>query len=279
VWFIAEKELLMQRIQCNQPNVTPWSGQTSKSASQAAKTTDTRLKSVSTSQNMVLNLTTDEGDKLSISLAASAQSDYLQYRETGQNADGRYARTVQMYSMQAERSYSITVDGNLSDEELSDIGQVLTSIDSMMSDFVQGRLEPILAEADKLSGLDTVSDFSIDMTYARNVTSAHQTQVQTADSLGTIYDSNGQIAESPSATALPQVAQLRNQAASEADDVTSAMAEQLAKVQDSVQKLLDALQQIFDKHRENVENSNPNDGFGPALIDRMHSDLLAKAFA
>lgn len=271
----------MQRIQCNQPNVTPWSGQTSKSASQATKTTDTRLKSVSTSQSMVLNLTTEEGDKLSISLAASAQSDYLRYRETGQNADGRYARTVQMYSMQSERSYSITVDGNLSDQELSDIGQVLTSIDSMMSDFVQGRLEPILAEADKLSGLDTVSDFSIDMTYARNVTSAHQTQVQTADSLGTIYDSNGQIAETPSATAtaLPQVAQLRNQAASEADDVTSAMAEQLATVQDSVQKLLGALQQIFDNHRANVENSNPNDGFGPALIDRMHSNLLAKASA
>jgi hypothetical protein len=272
----VKKELAMQGIQGNCQNAAaPWTGQTSKSASQSTKNTSTQLTSVSTSQGVELDLTTKEGDKVSISLAASAQADYLHYLETGQDANGAYAQQLQMYSARSEQGFTISVDGNLSDQERSDLRKVLSTIDSIMADFVQGNLDPIAAKADKLSQLDTVSGFSLDMSYSRYV---QQTNIQTTSDPLATYNSQGQLAGTQAAAASEPSgsAQILNQVAANADDATTAMAKQLAQVQDSVKHLLGALRRIFDKHRQQVEKSNPNDASAPALIDRMHDDLLAK---
>jgi hypothetical protein len=270
----------MHQIHSNfQSIVPPWKNQIAKPATQPVQTTNTQVMQVFTSQNVVLNLTTKEGDNVSISLAASTQSDFLKYQETRQDNEGGYVRQSQMYSSDSEKNFKMTVDGDLSEQERKDIGKVLKTIDNMMADFVQGHLEPAIEKAGKLSQLDTISGLSLDMSYTRNVLVAQQTEVQVgSDPLGTTYDSQGQLTETRPAIASqqPESTQPQSQVSAEADDVSTIVAKQLAQVQKFADSLLGAVKQIFDKYRQRVEKLNPDDGFGPSLIDRMHNDVLAK---
>jgi hypothetical protein len=270
----------MQQIQCNSQSMTsPWNGQTSKPASQTTKVADTQLAQVSASQNVVLNLTTNEGDTVSLSLAARTQSDYLNYLETGQNEQGAYAHQLQMFSTASQQDFTLTVQGDLNQQERQDIGKALRTIDQMMSDFVQGHLEPMIAKAQNLTQLDTISGLSLQMSFTQGVLLAHQTEVQGgSDPLGAIYDSQGQLTRTRPAIASqpPESAQLRSRAAAQADDLSSAMAQQLAPVRDFAERLQGALKRIFDKYRQRADKLNPNDAFGPSLIDRIHKNLLAK---
>jgi hypothetical protein len=270
----------MQSIQGNYLGMaSPWNANVSKQPSQSVQIAKTQLASVSTSQDVALNLTTDEGDKISISLAASTQSDYLNYQVAGQDQDGNYAGQLQMFSTNSEQDFTMTVEGNLNDQERKDIGQVLKTIDKMMTNFVQGRLEPMIAKAGKLTQLDTISGLYLKMSYTRDVLVAQRTETQTvSDPLGATYDSQGKLTETPPALAPQQSesTQPQSQVTAEADDLSTAMAKKLAQVREYADRLSDAVKQMFDKHRHHVEKLNPHDAFGPALIGRMHKDLLAK---
>jgi DnaJ-domain-containing protein 1 len=269
----------MHQIQCNyQSMVSPWKGQISKPTSQAVQVANAQVTLASTSQNMVLSLTTNEGDKISLSLAARTQSDYLNYLETGQEKQGDYAHQLQMFSTASEQDFTMTVEGDLNEQERKDIGAVLKTIDKMMANFVQGRLEPMVAKANKLSQLDTISSLSLEMSYTREVMVAQQIEVQRVpDPLGT-YDSQGQLTDTPPAIArpLPESTQLRSQVTAEANDLSTVMAKQLAQVREFSDRLHGAVKQIFDKYRQRIEKLNPDNVSGTALIDRMHKDLLSK---
>jgi len=270
----------MYQIQCNYPSmVPPWNGQISKPTSQAVQVANTQVTLVSTNQEVVLNLTTNEGDKISISLAARTQSDYLKYLETGQDKEGSYARQLQMFSTNSEQNFTMTVEGNLNEQERKDIDKVLKTIDKMMTNFVQGHLEPMMTKANGLPQLDNISGLSLKMSYTRDVLVAQQTEIQrVSDPLGTTYDSRGQLTgmRPVLATEQPKFTQPQSQITAEADDLSTAMAKQLTQVREFSTRLSSAIKQIFDKYRQYVEKLNPDDAFGPALIDHMHKDLLAK---
>jgi hypothetical protein len=270
----------MPQIQSNYQSMVPsCKSQITQSNSQAVQVAKTQVARLSTSQNVELNLTTDEGDTVSISLAASTQADYLKYLETGQDQDGQYANQLQMSSSNSEQGFTVTVNGDLNEQERKDIGKVLKIVDQMMTNFVQGHLEPMMAKAGKLSQLDSISDLSLEMSYSRQVLVAQQTKVQPAsDSLGTTYDSQGQLtATQPTiASQQPDSTQLQNQVTAKADDLSTAMAKQLAPMREFVDRMQGAVKQIFDKYRQRVEKFNSDNAFGSALIDRMHKDLLAK---
>jgi hypothetical protein len=271
------KERAMQQIQSNCQGMTsPWWGQNFKTNAQASQVANARMTSVATSQDVALNLTTTEGDTVSISMAASAQADYLKYLETGQDENGVYAHQLEAYSADSQQSFSMTVNGDLNQEELDDIGQALKIIDRMMGSFVQGRLEPVLAQAGKLAQLDTVSDLALDMSYTKSVLVVQQSQVQNAAATpNSESGSRSQLADAGrTSSSLAQSTQ--SQLSMEAAELSASMAKQLSLVKEFTKQLHSSVQQIFDKYRQRLQQSNSNDSFGTNLIDRIHDDLAAK---
>jgi hypothetical protein len=256
---------------------SPWKGNTAKQPLQSVQIANTRTTQVLSSGNVALNLTTNDGDKVSISLAASTQSDYLNYMAIGQDTEGDYASQLQMSSTKSEQGFTMTVEGDLNEQELKDIGTALKTIDKMMTSFVQGRLEPIVAKADKSSQLDSISNLSLKMSFTQNALTIDRTETQYVNEpQGGTYDAQGRMTESRPAPNQSGSAQLQNRIMAEADDLSTNMAKQLAKMRKLADHLSDAVRQIFDKNRQYVKKLNPDDAFGPALIDRMHKDLLAK---
>ena len=149
----------------------------------------------------------------------------------------------------------------------------------MMADFVQGNLDPIAAKVDKLSELDTVSGFSLEMSYSRNVRQpSRPISRQPPDPLAT-YNSQGQLAARmrrlrPSHPASPKFLQSSRRRMPTTRPRPWPSNWPRCKIPSSICSA--PLRRIFDKHRQQVEKSNPNDASAPALIDRMHDDLLAK---
>lgn len=265
----------MNQIQCsNQSAFASWNGLAMKSASQSAQVTNTQTTLAAKSQNVSLSIFTKDGDTVNISLAANSQAAYLDKVQTGQ---GKTAVSTTLASA-SQQNFTISVQGDLSAEEAADISKVLTTVDKMLGSFVNGRLKPMSAQAQQLTQLDTIDGLSLQMNYSQAVAVTRQTAVQAGSNPGVTYDRQGNlVGASPSAApAQSAVTQQQNQAAAAADDLTSLMARQLARVHEFTEHPFAAVKQIFDKYSQQLQQSNPDDTFGPALLGRMHNNLLSK---
>jgi hypothetical protein len=270
----------MNPIQCNCRNAAPaWPGPVASSTDTSSQLTQTQLAMTSESRDVELNLTTKEGDKVSLSLEARSQALYLNYLEAGNDKEQEYARQLQLFAAESEQDFTMTVEGDLNEEERKEIGKILKTIDRMMASFVKGRIEPMLAKADKLTELDTIAGLSLEMSYSRNVLVAQQTENKIVSTpQGITYDPRGKLAEPPTTTAVPPSTADHPAAkdTGEADALAEAMAKHLAQVNEFADRLLGAVKQIFDKYRQQVEKLSPNNAAAPALIDRIQEGLLAR---
>jgi hypothetical protein len=266
----------MNQIQCsNQSAFSSWNGLAMKSSPQSAQVTNTQTTLATKSQNLLLSISTKDGDTVNISLAADSQAAYL---DSLKSEPGKAAVSTTLNTA-SQQNFTLSVQGDLSTQEVSDIGQVLTTLDKMLGSFVNGNLVPMAAQAQKLTQLDTIDGFSLQMNYSQTVLIAQQTQVQAgSDPLGATYDRQGNLvgAAPSTAPAEPTAAQLRSQAAAAADDLTTTMARQMARVREFTDHPFGAVKQIFDKYRRQMQQANPDDSFGPALLDHMHKKLLSK---
>ena len=109
-----------------------------------------------------ITIYTDEGDKVTISLEGADQLVYSEYQGRSRHVQAlkmQNVAAVQMQSVNVEqktiefdrqRAFTITVEGDLSDQELEDIKTALQKIDSLMTD--------ILYEGDFSEMAETTSD-------------------------------------------------------------------------------------------------------------------------
>jgi hypothetical protein len=267
----------MYQIQGNSQYATsPWSIQNSKPLTQKVQITNTQTVRASERQDVMLSYNTKDGDTVNISLAARSQSAYQNCQEYGQGkTDGSTT-----YSATSQQDFTMSVHGDLSKEDRMELDKVMKTIDQMMTNFVDDHLEPLMAQAEKLYHFDAISNLSLKMSYSRDVLVEAQSLVQTvSDPLNITYDSQGQLV-APTRTGAPtSVAREqspKNQVTAAANDLTTAMAQQLARVRNFGDYSIGAVSQIFDKHRQQVQKMNSNDAFGPALINRIQKNLLAE---
>ena len=106
----------------SQPSTAP-RGQ---SVQRSQPISQTRTKSVADSSSLSLTVTTAEGD--TVQLSVEAQSLSQSQRSESRNQDGVTRSTSQ--SQQQNLSASVSVNGDLNDQELADIQKLLNSIGS-----------------------------------------------------------------------------------------------------------------------------------------------------
>ena len=121
---------------------------------------------------------TAEGDKVTLSTDSLAQAVYTSYdahgRLRGQRLDV-HAETLQLTSAQ---NSALTVEGDLSQEELEDIQQVLDTIGELAGDLFAGELDKPLSEAFDLDEFDALSSVDATLEYSQSVTVSQLTQAR-----------------------------------------------------------------------------------------------------
>ena len=137
-----------------------------------------------------ITIYTDEGDKVTLAfesedelLYANIQGHAYQAQKVGmQNAAAVQLQSVmvaqQSIALEREQSFTVTVEGDLSDQELEDIKTALQKIDSLMTDILYaGDFSEAAETTSELRGLESLAGIEATYQYATDI-AVQQTEVQ-----------------------------------------------------------------------------------------------------
>jgi hypothetical protein len=126
-------------------------------------------------QSLDLTIVTAEGDRVTINSNSSVTSAYATYNGTvaGQNSTQVAAAAT---ASSSSFDLSLSVEGDLSPEELKDIAKALQAYSKVLKNVSSGNMEPLLAEAGQISKLDEIASFEANFT-SEQAFSAQSTSV------------------------------------------------------------------------------------------------------
>ena len=162
---------------------------------------------ISISEDLSKDITifTDEGDKVTISSNQQSHAQYLTYEglsKKGISGDYQgYAITRESLAMfkgerfefETSMGISVSVDGDLNEQELKDIKKAIKGIDKIMTDLLYGGdMLNAIAKAKEIKELDTISGLEANYRYEKQVM-VEQTSIKEA----TTYSRQGLAETSP----------------------------------------------------------------------------------
>jgi len=132
--------------------------------------------SASESSSVNLSLKTREGDIVTINSASFSNLDSFSYDQKGKIVNNG-SETISQYSyrtmtLESGSSFTFSVKGDLSDQELDDIESIVGSLDKVMAEMGSGDMDGAVETALGMTGYDTVSEFSADIATQRSYTMA-----------------------------------------------------------------------------------------------------------
>ena len=166
-----------------------------------------------TSLSKDITLETAEGDKVTLSYKndtsfLAASYDALYQRNSlvnGENGDLMHQRTAQshtdIFAFSQESRFSLTVEGDLNEQERKDLREALERLDKLMMDTLQG--DDLLhgaQEAAEIIGLETIAAVDADYRYQSLISIEEMTQVASASN----YGDSGALEEGLSGLELPE---------------------------------------------------------------------------
>ncbi len=131
-----------------------------------------RLVSTRESLDTGLTIRTREGDLVTLSSSSVSSMEAYLYDGAGiartANGEAYVAESRREITLANGQSFSFTVDGNLSDEELADIDSLLQGLDQVIAKVQSGDMDQAFDQALQLGDFDTFASFSADISYQRS---------------------------------------------------------------------------------------------------------------
>lgn len=152
----------------------------------------TREQSFRSQENLDTGLViqTRDGDQVTLTSNSFSQMDAYMYDSKGViQADGMtaaYSQSQREITLASGQSFSFSVQGDLSEDEMEDIEAILKGLDGVIAEMKDGDMSGALDKALEMGGYDTVSSFAADISYQRSyqmssAVSATTTQVLPAN--------------------------------------------------------------------------------------------------
>ncbi|WP_027362563.1 hypothetical protein [Desulfospira joergensenii] len=129
--------------------------------------------------NAGVTIQTREGDV--VTLSANSFSGYSSSSYTSQGvieSDSGKAMVSQHsreITLTSGESFSFSVQGDLSEEELADIENIIKGIDGIIAEVAEGDMDDAIAKALSMGSYDSVSMYSADISYARGYSMTEET--------------------------------------------------------------------------------------------------------
>ncbi len=119
-----------------------------------------------------LTIKTKEGDLVTLTSNTHAGLDAFMYNGKGIVETGSGSAVVTQnqreITLTSGESFSFSVVGDLSEQELTDIESIVKGIDEVIAEMAEGDMDDALDKALSMGGYDTVSMYSADITYQRS---------------------------------------------------------------------------------------------------------------
>ncbi|RMF88606.1 MAG: hypothetical protein D6736_10070 [Nitrospinota bacterium] len=214
-------------------------------------------------------LTTAEGDRVTLSATSLSQAAYASYDYRGRlqgEAVDLHAETVQLSS---QSGITITVEGDLSEEELADIHRLINTVEGIAREFFSGDQEGALRQALHIEDFDSIARFEADLQYSRSVTVGH------------IYEGDGRMKELSSAPAPKELKHLfkRIRKAIEHSGVEKEKAAKVMRkfIPKLLKKLADHYSEDADKRKPAEKMTAKWHRFAGHNLSPLFSDLFASS--
>ncbi|MEJ2157672.1 MAG: hypothetical protein P8X96_20265 [Desulfobacteraceae bacterium] len=209
----------------------------------------TQLAAVSSSRSLDMDLVTDEGDRVTLSIATQASAVYAAYGEVGVDDGDFHGEWGEFSGGAFEREVSFSVEGDLNRQERREIRKVIKTLHRMMNDFVQNRLNPMVSKAQKLQGLETIDSLEVDMAYERQVLVAQQTTAAIS------YDRTGEVA--PARPELLPVEPVDVPVSKEAEVVAMDMASEVVSAPVPMDPLKELADRLLEAYQDRAAEWHP----------------------
>lgn len=142
--------------------------------------------SISSQQNKDITIFTEDGDKVTLSSDQQIEAFYLTYSDISyQNFSGasdntsitlnNYAASKsEIFAYESNLSLSISVEGELDEQEIKDIKKAIKSIDKIMMGILNGgNVEKAADQAMMLASLKSISGIEADYSYEKTISVEH----------------------------------------------------------------------------------------------------------
>ena len=134
--------------------------------------TQASLLSASSRKSTDISLATAEGDKVTISAKSALHASFIGYDYRGRLNGNEVNLSGRSLQVSAENSFAISVEGDLSEEELADIEKLVAKIEKLGADFFSQPLGDSLTQTLDLGDLDSISSFAANLRHEQQLTIA-----------------------------------------------------------------------------------------------------------
>ncbi len=121
-----------------------------------------------------VTLVTGDGDRVTLSSVTDRQASFEVYNASGSINGTSSNSRMETFNLSSGKSMSISVEGELSEQERADIALVASTVDKMATEFFDGDVDAALASILDSGGAGTVSSISASMSHKRSFSFAHQ---------------------------------------------------------------------------------------------------------
>lgn len=224
-----------------------------------------------------LTIQTREGDVVTLSATQDSQLEAYEYSSRGiiSNKDGYAAASynVREITLSTGETFSFTVEGDLNEEELEDIESIITGVDNIIGEMMDGDMMDAVSEAMRMGYYDSISSYEADITVTSGYAMYSQEQTATTGALGQDlaaayledYDDAG--TDDGETTRMA-----RNLATSFMDRLSALLEKQQ---EESLARAREPLSSLFDHYLETQkanEASEAQAGEAQALVDESQTD-------
>lgn len=116
---------------------------------------------------------TKDGDRVTLTTNSYSQMDAYTYDSKGmvqtEAGTAAFSNSYREISLASGKSFSFTVEGNLNDDELKDLDNMLKGLDGVISDVTSGDMDGAVEGALRLGSFNSFSAFSVDISYQQYV--------------------------------------------------------------------------------------------------------------
>jgi hypothetical protein len=123
-----------------------------------------------------LSITTDEGDSVTISFAQDSSATYSSLVRARRGSEGAERSRQVQRSQQSSSSLQVQVQGDLNDQELKDIQDLVQRVSQALRDFVSGDSSRAADRMSAPADLGSLSGFQLEMHHDESVSVAVATR-------------------------------------------------------------------------------------------------------
>ncbi len=155
-------------------SLQPYSGSLARSKPDAPSATFERavVASAQSHTDAALSITTDEGDSVTISFAQDSSATYSSLVRGQRGPNGSSLTSVRTLSFEQSSQFEITVEGDLSEQEMQDIQDLVKRVGQALKSLVRGDVERAAAKLSKPGDLESLSGFQVEMAHSESISIA-----------------------------------------------------------------------------------------------------------